>query len=154
MQPDATLISRVLERAGLRDALVEDVPALGVVVRVEPIDTRAALCALKDSDHAFTVLVDLFGVDSGEGVDVVYHLRSISRDEDVIVKVAHPYGATLGSVWTVFLAASFPERECAEMFGLTLEGNPNPKHLLLTDGVAPLLLKCVDIRPAEEVRNR
>ena len=128
--------------------------ALGVVVRVAPPMARDTLQALRDSDHGFTYVVDMFGIDTGEAVDAVYHLRSFSRDEEVYVKAAHPYGSDLASVWEVFPAVLMPERELAEMFGLTLSGHPNPKHLLLTDAVEPLLLKSVPIRTAEEVRNR
>jgi len=154
LKPDATPIASALERAGLTGASVEEVPSLGVVTRVAPSQTGAALTALKDSDHAFTFLVDLFGIDTGEGVDVVYHLRSFTRDEDVYVKVGYEYDSDLTSVWCIYPAALMPEREVCEMFGLTLSGHPNPKHLLLTEGVGPLLLKRVAIRTPEEVRNR
>ena len=36
-----------------------------------------------------------------------------------------------------------PEREAAELFGLSLSGHPNPKRLLTTDGMPPLLLQVV-----------
>lgn len=154
MKLDATVAASTLARADIHDAVLEDVPTLGLVCRVTPAQVRAATRALRDSEHGFNVMVDLFGIDTGEHVDVVYHLRSISRDEDVFVKAAHEYGSDMASVWETYPAAAFPERECAEMFGLTLSGNPNPKHLLLTEGVPPLLLKSEDIRGAEEVRNR
>jgi NADH-quinone oxidoreductase subunit C len=151
---EATVAASILGHAGLGDTVIEDVPKLGLVCRCVPKNAVAVLAALKDSEHAFNVLVDLFGVDTGEAVDVVYHLRSIPRDEDVYVKAAHGYGSDLASVWEIYPAAAFPERECAEMFGLTLSGNPNPKHLLVTEGTEPLLLKSVAIRGAEEVRDR
>jgi NADH:ubiquinone oxidoreductase subunit C len=154
LQPDATLIAKVLADAGLRDVSIEETNAPGFVCRVTPEQVADTLGALKGSDHEFTFLVDMFGVDSGEGVDVIYHLRSISRDEEVYVKALHGYGADLASVWTLYPAALMPERECAEMFGLTLSGHPNPKYLLVTEGVVPLLLKSTAIRTAEEVRNR
>jgi NADH-quinone oxidoreductase subunit C len=154
LKPDATRIASALDRAGIAGAVVDDSTALGVVVRVDPAFAKAALVALKESDHGFDFLVDLFGIDTDEWVDAVYHLRSFARDEEVYVKVAHHYGSDLASVWDVFCAALMPERELAEMFGLTLSGHPNPKHLLLTEGVEPLLLKRVEIRPPEEVRHR
>ena len=87
-------------------------------------------------------------------MDAVYHLRSFTRDEEVYVKAAQPYGSDLASVWEIYPAALMPERELAEMFGLSLSGHPNPKHLLVTSGIEPLLLKRIAIRTAEEVRNR
>jgi NADH-quinone oxidoreductase subunit C len=154
LKPDAATISSVLQRAGIAGASVEDTGTLGVVVRVDATAAREAVLALRDSDHSYSMMVDLFGIDTGEAVDVAYHLRSISRDDDIFVKAAHAYGSTLRSIWEVFPAALMPERECAEMFGLSLSGHPNPKHLLLTEKVGPLLLKSVEIRGPEEVRNR
>lgn len=149
-----THIAKALENAGVPVESIEDVDVLGVVVRVDPSQTVAVLTALRDSDHAYSFVVDLFGIDTGEEVDAVYHLRSFTRDEEVYVKAAHPYGSDLASVWEIYPAALMPERELAEMFGLTLSGHPNPKHLLITEGIEPLLLKRVAIRTAEEVRNR
>lgn len=154
MQPDATQIAKVMDAAGITAAAIEEVAALGTVVRVEPSDAPKVLRALRDSDHRFVFLVDLFGIDTGEGVDAVYHVRSFSRDEELCVKALHPYGGELASVWETFPATLTAERELAEMFGLTLSGHPNPKYLLITEGVEPLLLKTTRIRTPEEVRNR
>lgn len=154
MLPETATIHRLLTEAGVRDAHAEDSPKLGMVFRVSHGQTREVLRALKEAEAGFDFLVDLFGIDTGEAVDVVYHLRSFSRDEDLRVKSEVAYGAALHSVWEIHPAALMPERECAEMFGLTLEGHPNPKHLLLTEGSRPLLLKSELIRTAEEVRNR
>lgn len=154
MKLDATVAHNVFSAAGIAEVEIEDVPKLGLVCRVERARVHDALQALRDSDHAFTFMVDLFGVDTEHGIDVVYHLRSLSRDEDVRVKAAHGYGDDLASVWDLFPVAAYAERECAEMFGMTLSGNPNPKHLLLTDESEPLLLKSVQIRGPEEVRDR
>lgn len=154
MLPDATAIASLLERAGIVGAELSTEGGPGLVVRVESAQAGAVVRALKDSDHAFVFMVDLLGIDTGEHVDIVYHLRSLARDEELFVKVAHEYGSDLASVWEIHPAALMPERETAEMFGLTLSGHPNPKHLLLTSGSDPMLLKSVEIRGAEEVRNR
>jgi len=151
--PDVTVTKRILDAVGVA-ATVEETPILGVVCRVPAEQARTALLALRDSDLAFTFMVDLFGIDTGEAIDVVYHLRSLSRDEEVFVKAEHGYDSILTSVWKVFPAAHFPERECAELFGLVLADHPNPKRLLTTDGVPPLLRKSVELRGPEEVRNR
>lgn len=154
MLPDATAIASLLERAGIVGAELSTEGGPGLVVRVERAQAGAVVRALKDSDHAFIFMVDLLGIDTGEHVDIVYHLRSLARDEEIFVKVSHEYGSDLASVWEIHPAALMPERETAEMFGLTLSGHPNPKHLLLTSGSDPMLLKSVEIRTAEEVRNR
>ena len=152
-QPDVTVVRGVFERARL-SASVEEVERLGVVCRVEPADAHSAVLVLQESDLAFDYLVDLFGIDTGEAVDVVYHLRSFSRDEEVYIKAAHTYDGELRSVWELFPAAAMPERELCELFGLDLVGHPNPRRLLTTDGCPPYLRKTTEIRSAEEVRDR
>ena len=152
-QLDLTVARTILERAGVT-ASVETIEGLGAVCRVAASDVRSTLIALRDSELAFGFLVDLFGIDTGENVDVVYHVRSLSRDEELVVKGAHEYDAVLASVWDIFPAALMPERETAEMFGLLLAGHPNPKRLLTTDGAPFYLRKSLEIRTADEVRDR
>ena len=151
--PDTAVVKGVLATAGL-SADVQAVEHLGVVCRVPASEARDAVTALRDSSLSLDFLVDLFGIDTGEGVDVVYRLRSISRDEDILVKSLHDYDAVLVSVWDAFPAALMPERELCELFGLSLSGHPNPKRLLTTDGCAPYLRKEVEVRDAEVVRDR
>ena len=153
MLPDLAAIRIALDEAGIGEYSVEET-GLGRLVRV-PADTIAgALAALKGSSMAFDFLVDQFGVDTGELVEVTYHIRSFSRGEDLYLRTQVAYDGTLASVWEVYPGALMPERETAEMFGLVLTGHPNPKRLLTTDAVGPLLRKSVPIRTSEEVRNR
>jgi membrane-bound hydrogenase subunit beta len=128
----------------------EDVPTLGTVLRVAKCDVPAAVGAL--AGDGYDQLVDLFGTDTGEAVEVTYHLRILSSMRDEYVRCAVPYDDDLPSVWQVYPAALYPEREAAELLGFSLTGHPNPKHLLITDGVEPLLRKSVQARGAEEVR--
>ena len=153
MQPDATKIKRILESAGVW-AEIAEVPHVGLVCRVSAGEARASVIALRDSDIAFKFMIDLFGIDTGEAIDVVYRLRSLSRDDEIVIKAAHDYDGVLTSVWDVFPAALMPERECCELFGLKLAGHPNPKRLLTTDGCPPFLRKEVEIRTSEVVRDR
>ena len=152
-QPDQTAVRSALERADIAVS-IEEVAFLGVVCRVDAASARSTVSALRDSDLSFAFLVDLLGVDTGEAIDVVYHLRSFARDEDIFVKAEHAYDSTLTSIWDLLPAALMPERELCELFGLSLSGHPNPKRLLTTDGCAPYLRKSVEIRGEDEVRDR
>lgn len=153
MLPDATVLSHILTEAGVAGATV-DLGGPGMIVRVNAPDSPAVLAALRSSALDFRMLLDLFGTDTGEGIEVTYHLRSFSRDEEVYVKTTLPYDGELASVWNTFPSALMPERETAELLGLVLSGHPNPKRLFTTDGVEPLLRRSVAVRSAEEVRNR
>lgn len=143
----------ILEQAAIEFS-AEESPALGTVYRVSAESVHSALAELREAPGGFDFLVDLFGIDTGEAVDVVYHLRATARGADAFLKAVHPYGGVLVSVWKTFSAALMPERELCELFGLKLAGHPNPKRLLTTDGCAPYLLKATRIRTAEEVRDR
>lgn len=153
MLPDATVVRGALASAGVRAVEVEET-SLGLVCRVPAVDAVAALRGIAASGHGFKMLVDLLGMDTDEDVEITYHVRSLSRDEELYLKTRVPYGGTLESAWEVYPAVLMPERETAELFGLTLSGHPNPKRLLTTDGIEPLLLRSVEIRSIEQVRAR
>ena len=152
MLPDATVLNRILSGAGVTVRF--DETTLGVVAYVPCEMAVEALSALRGSDLDFHMLLDMLGADTGEGIEITYHLRSLSRDEDLFVKTEVSYDGTLRSVWNLFPSALAPERETAELLGIKLEGHPNPKRLLTTDGVEPLLRKSVALRSVEEVRAR
>jgi NADH:ubiquinone oxidoreductase subunit C len=153
MRSDSAALSTWLAAAGIPAEVSDE--TLGAIARVPVEAVGPALTALRDGDGEFAFLVDLLGADTGEGLEVTYHLRSFSRDEEVYVRCAVPYDAAVDSVWRVYPAALYPEREAAELFGLTFAGHPNPKRLLTTDEVeAPLLRKAVEIRTPEEVHDR
>jgi NADH:ubiquinone oxidoreductase subunit C len=150
----SAVLSNVLAAVGLT-AEMSEVFAIGTVARVSAADVPAALAALRDGDTEFAFLVDLFGCDTGEAIEVTYHLRSFTRDEEAYLRTTVPYDGELLSVWRTYPAALYQEREVAELLGVTLVGHPNPARLLTTDEVTePLLRKSVAIRTPEEVHER
>jgi len=124
---------------------------LGTVVRVESPRVHDTLGAFLAA--GYESLVDLDGIDTGDVIEVTYRLRSYRHDLEVFVKTTVSYEAEVSSVWRIYPASLMPERELAEMFGLSLTGHPNPKRLFLTDAVPPLLLKRVPIRTHGEVQR-
>jgi NADH:ubiquinone oxidoreductase subunit C len=125
-------------------------PALGLVARIPSARVADALAAL--SQAGYDMLVDLFGTDTGERIELTYHLRAFAGLHDLYVKCLVDYDGEAPSAWRSYPAALYPEREAAELFGMSFPGHPNPKRLLTTEGVEPLLRKSVPIRSAEEVR--
>lgn len=136
--------------ATVDDAVVSE-GTLGVVVTVPHDRALAALEAF--ADGGYESLVDLMGTDTGESVEVTYHVRSYTQAVDAFVKCTLPYDGCLDSVWRVYPSALMPERETAELLGLRLAEHPNPKRLFTTDGTPPLLRKSVQIRTPEEFRR-
>jgi NADH-quinone oxidoreductase subunit C/D len=90
----------------------------------------------------FRTLYDLAGVDERVRSDrgrypasdftVVYHLLSYDRNEDVRLKVPlsgdHPSVPTITGLWP---SADWYERELWDMFGVTVDGHPDLRRLLM-----------------------
>ena len=97
---------------------------------------------LHELPEPYSRLTDLCGVDWGDRVQVVYALCRGYGAEMVLVKVDLPRAqAAVPTVTGLWQLAFWPEREVAEMFGVTFVGHPNCEHLLLPEGFVgyPLL---------------
>jgi NADH:ubiquinone oxidoreductase subunit C len=123
---------------------------LGSVVRLDSDRVADALAALQTIGYDF--LVDLFGTDTGERIELTYHLRAFATREDLYVKVLLDYDGEAPSVWRIHPAALYAEREAAELLGVSFPGHPNPKRLLTAEGLPPMLRKSELIREAGEVQ--
>jgi len=86
------------------------------------------------------------GIDTMPGVEIIYHFFIEHPDYEKIMvnlkTLAPKPDLITRSVGAVFKAAEWIEREIAEMFGVTFEGHPDPRKLLLADdwpeGLYPL----------------
>jgi len=89
-----------------------------------------------DPDQRYDYLSDLTAVeyrDYEEPLEVVWHLRSLPFRRFLRVKAAIPRGAPLAipSVWGIWKAADWMERECYDMFGIVFEGHPDLRRILM-----------------------
>jgi len=111
----------------------------------EAIDVPAAevvnvLKALRD-DHHFDMLVDVTAIDWAEGATprfvVVHHVYSTTEHRYLRVASAcagdedSPTAASVTSLWP---AANWHERETYDMFGITFEGHPDLRRILMWEG--------------------
>ncbi|MCC6319503.1 MAG: NADH-quinone oxidoreductase subunit C [Gemmatimonadaceae bacterium] len=66
-------------------------------------------------------------------LEVVWHLRSLPHRRFLRVKAQLPKGQPLriASVWPIYRAADWMERECYDMFGLVFDGHPDLRRILL-----------------------
>ena len=92
----------------------------------------------------YRMLYDLSAIDERErrhrqgqpdaDFSVVYHLLSFDRNDDLRVKVAlKETDLALPSAVRLWPAADWYEREAYDMFGLTFEGHPHLRRLLMPD---------------------
>lgn len=90
------------------------------------------------ADFHFNLLMDLFAVDylhweeKADRFEVVYNLYSPAKHHRLFVKVRVPErDAALVSVSSVWPAANWYEREVWDMFGISFQGHPNLKRILM-----------------------
>lgn len=91
---------------------------------------REAMLALKTQDvqHIFTIT----GVDQGKTVEVIYHFDC--RPVLLNLKISLPKNELrIPTITDIFPGAILYERELMEMFGVKVEGHPDPRKLFLPD---------------------
>ena len=103
-------------------------------IRIAPSEVPAVLRALHDEPaFRFQLLADLAGVDTGEVMQVVYHLWSESSPDwlrviaDGIPREA-PRAPSITFLWK---GAEWMEREAYDMFGITFEGNRDLRRIFM-----------------------
>jgi len=96
----------------------------------------------RQADHPFTTLIDLTAIDERERVHrdgqpaadftIVYHLFSFDRNQHLRLKVPlegeYPSVPSTTGLWT---AANWYEREVFDMFGITFDGHPALRRILM-----------------------
>jgi len=125
-----------------------------IIARQDTSDNILTIWTLKESieillkflkngiNKPFRMLYDLTAIDergrsdkqyqNGNDFTIVYHLTSFERNEDIRIKVPlqgeYPSIRTITDIWT---AANWYEREIYDMFGITFDGHPDLRRILL-----------------------
>ena len=87
-------------------------------------------------DLDFDYLISITAVDFLDHFDVIYHLRSIENNYSVVLRTrcdnsGSPHVPSVVSLWK---GADFQEREIYDLMGITFEGHPNMKRIVLWEG--------------------
>ena len=84
----------------------------------------------------FDYLNNLTAVDYLDYFEIVYHLTSLNHNHSLVLKTRcyERDEPTVPSVVSLWRAADFQEREVYDLMGITFEGHPNLKRLLLWEG--------------------
>jgi NADH/F420H2 dehydrogenase subunit C len=105
----------------------------GVGIEVERARLVQISRALRD-DLGFEMLTSVSGVDMRDHLEVVYHLRSLSRNWLLQVKVKlEPGKPEVESLVGVWPSANWLERETYDLFGIIFVGHPDLRRILLDD---------------------
>lgn len=79
-------------------------------------------------------LEDISGLDSEDGLAVVYHLSPYSGPDRVALYVILPHDdPQIPSISAAYSGALWHERETMDFFGIHFTGHPDPKPLLLPE---------------------
>lgn len=125
-------------KSALGHAIVEEIEFFGETT----LETRKeqlidVLSFLKQApEPGFEVLMDLTGVDYLEPVKrtkVVYWLHNPTNFERIRITVFAGRYETLPSVTHLWEGANWYERELFDLFGVTFEGHPDLKRILMPD---------------------
>ena len=98
---------------------------------------RVMIWLRDDNSMLFKELVDICGVDQPERerrFDVVYHLLSLHLNQRLRVKITTDETTPVPSLFTVFRAAGWFERETWDMYGVLFSQHPDLRRLLTDYG--------------------
>ena len=127
----------------LKTTLEQLLPGIALAVDggalfADPKDLAAVCRALRDNERfGLDYLADLTAVDyPPDRIDVVYHLYSMAQKHGPLtlkVKLprAHPRLASVTPIWR---GAEFQEREAYDLYGVTFDGHPDLRRILLWEG--------------------
>ena len=107
-------------------------------VWVEPQQLPAFLeCCRDDERLGFEQLIDLTAVDPSKddpNLWIVVQLLSLAHRHRLVVKASiTKESPSLPTSVQVHRGAQWHERECAEMYGITFTGHPDPRNILLPE---------------------
>jgi len=144
MLSDAPQIVRELtERAGINDFTVQPTRDGIPTLWVSKPNLRTILSYLKlQAASPYALLFDLTAIDESrrahrQGLPdseftVAYHLLSFDRNQDIRLKVALTApDLSLPTISDLWPSANWYEREVWDMFGITFEGHPHLKRILM-----------------------
>ncbi len=106
----------------------------GIVgIEVSPDQLLQAATVLRDQLN-FEMLTCVSGADMVEHLESIYHLRSISQNWLLQMRVKVPNDRPeVDSLVAIYASANWLERETYDMFGIIYRGHPDLRRILLDD---------------------
>ena len=117
---------------------VEEQPERGMFwITVRPRSIQPVLKLLRDDRTLdYKLLADVTCVDrvtERERFNVLYNLYSITRKRRLFLRVRVAEGESVPTASGVFPAADWAEREVYDLFGVTFEGHPDLRRIVMPD---------------------
>ena len=125
-------------------------------IRIGPGDVPDVLRTLHDAvDLRFEILADLAGVDTGQEMQVVYHLWSETASDwlRVIVEGISRDDPRCPSATFLWIGAEWLEREAYDMFGIVFEGNRDLRRIFMPPDYTSFPLRKDFLLPDDAARS-
>ena len=126
-------------------------------IRIDPGVVPEVLSILHDSpDLRFEILADLAGVDTGEVMQVVYHLWSPMSSDwlRIIADGISREDPRAPSATFLWQGAEWLEREAYDMYGIVFEGNRDLRRIFMPPEYASFPLRKDFLLPDDAARSR
>ena len=139
---DSQVVTELTQHFGENAFTLQNTLTAMPVVWVQRSQLLEVLRFLRALPRPYVMLYDLHAVDErlrthrrglpDSDFTVFYHLMSLERNSDVMIKVAlSDKDLSLPTVSTIWPNANWYEREVWDMFGITFEGHPHLSRILM-----------------------
>lgn len=124
-----------------------------IFLRVAPVELLNTVRLLHD-EYGFWFVSTISGLDAGDDFEILYHFAG--KETVLNLRVSVPKtDPRIDSITPVIPGAILYERELQDMFGVVVDGIPDPRPLLLSDdwpaGQHPLRKDWTFNRPPEVI---
>jgi membrane-bound hydrogenase subunit beta len=151
--PDIEIVESLKRDLGEKALELSNPDVRRIFVKVAPPELVPAVTLLRDKyDCAY--LATISGVDKGDTFEFLYHFASPVAN--INLRTEFPKSEPrIASICAVIPGAVLYERELQEMFGVKVEGIPDPRRLVLPDdwpeGQYPMRKDWKHVRPQEVI---
>lgn len=127
----------------LKSAIEQALPGVSLIADgatlVVPAKDLTAVCRYLKETERFHMdyLANLTAIDyPPDRLDVIYHLYSMEKKHGpIMLQVTLPrQQPVVDSVTPIWRGAEFQEREVYDLYGVTFEGHPDPRRILMWEG--------------------
>jgi NADH-quinone oxidoreductase subunit C len=118
-------------------SVAENIDCAEIYIKPQKLLGLASILKM-DADFQFNMLLSVTAVDwldaRDDRFEVVYHLLSMVHGCRLRIKIALPETApSVPSLCSTWASANFMERETYDMYGITFEGHPDLRRILMYD---------------------
>ncbi len=125
------ILTALGDRLGGKILQIQTTPPRKVFIRVNAGVHRDVLGILLEEDENVGISA-ITGVDLGKAIELMYHMRTHGTIITIRTEVPKE-DAKIKSITDLIPGANFHEREVSDLFGVTFEGHPNPRRLILPE---------------------